>query len=115
MSRRSGATWQAATTPSPRRRTTVLAWSLFALWASIAVATAWAGAGQPDSGDSTFPLIAVGYAVVGTLVASRHPRNAVGWLLLVIALTVAVELGAETYAISRSPGFVAAAWMSEWL
>jgi hypothetical protein len=99
----------------PRRATSVLAWSLFALWAAIAIATAWVGNGQPDNGDSTFPLIAFGYAVVGTLVASRHPRNAVGWLLLVIALTVAVELGAETYAISRSSGFVAAAWMSEWL
>ena len=57
----------------------------------------------------------VGYAVVGTLVAARHPTNAVGWLLLAIALTVAFDIGAETYAISRWPGYVAAAWVSEWM
>jgi hypothetical protein len=100
---------------SPSRRTSVLAWSLFALWAAIAVATAWVGSRQPDTGDSTFPLLVGGYAVVGTLVAVRHPANAVGWLLLAISLIVGIELGGETYAVSRAPGYVAAAWVSEWL
>ena len=99
----------------PRRATTVLAWSLFALWAAMAVTTAWVGGSQSDNGDSTFPLMLGGYAVVGTLVASRQPSNAVGWLLLGIALILAVEIGAGTYVIARSPGYVAAAWVSEWL
>jgi hypothetical protein len=58
----------------------------------------------------------VGYAVGGALVAARHPGNAVGWLLLAVALMIAIgELG-ETYIHTRSnPGYVAVAWVNGWL
>lgn len=98
----------------PRRATTVLAWSLFALWAATAVATPWLGSGQPDNGDWYFPLLAVGYATAGALVASRHPGNAVGWLLLVIALTVGLQFIGQTYVLSHFSGYVAVAWVVGW-
>jgi hypothetical protein len=100
----------------PHRGTTALAGSLFVLWAVGATATAVVGSGQPSNQDYYFPLMLIGWAAAGALVASRHPRNAVGWLLLGVALTVSVQVGSETYAIPRShPGYVAAAWVSGWL
>jgi hypothetical protein len=58
----------------------------------------------------------VGYAVAGALVAARHPRNAVGWLLLGIALTISLMVGGDTYVIPHAyPGYVAVAWVSGWL
>ena len=100
----------------PHRSTTALAWSLFVLWAAISVATAVVGSGQPSNRDYFFPLLLVGYAAAGALVAARHPRNAVGWLLLGVALTVSLMVGGDTYAIPHAyPGYVAVAWVSGWL
>jgi len=53
------------------------------------------------SGLSPFPIITVGSflgAVVGALVASRHPRNPIGWLFLIGQLGTAVGLAAGSYA-----------------
>jgi hypothetical protein len=101
---------------TPRRRTSVLAWSLFALWALPSVAATWVGIGQPDNGDSSFALFAVGYALVGALVASRQPSNAVGWLLLAIALVIGLGTASDAYVRSLSnPGYVGVAWVSGWL
>jgi hypothetical protein len=100
----------------PHRGTTGLAWSLFVLWAAISVATAVVGSGQSSNRDYFFPLMLVGYAAAGVLVAARHPRNAVGWLLLGVALTVTLMVGGDTYAIPHVyPGYVAVAWVSGWL
>ncbi len=100
----------------PHRGTTALAWSLFVLWAAISVATAAVGSGQPSNGDYFFPLLLVGYAAVGALVAWRHPENAVGWLLLGVALTISLMVGGDTYVIPHAyPGYVAVAWVSGWL
>ncbi len=99
----------------PHRGTTALAWSLFVLWAAISVVTAVVGSEQPANRDYYFPLMLVGYAAAGALVAWRHPENAVGWLLLAVALTASAMVGGDTYVIAGSPGYVAAAWVSGWL
>ena len=92
----------------------MLAWGLFALWAAIALTAFWAAAGQHGN-DSPFGLMAVGYAVVGALVASRHPANAVGWLMLGIAVTVALQLACEVALVLQTPGYEFAAWAADWL
>jgi hypothetical protein len=58
------------------------------------------------------------FAVVGGLVASRQPRNPVGWLLLAVAICMAVRLVGESYARyalitapGSLPGGLAAAWL----
>jgi hypothetical protein len=100
----------------PRRATSVLAWSLFALWAAVAAVAAWTDATHADNGEGVFGLFVVGYAVVGALVASRHPSNTMGWLLLTIALAIGLQAAGEAYVSSSSnPGYVAVAWVTGWL
>ncbi len=88
-----------------RRAAAVLAWSLLALWVLVAALFVWQSQHQPIADEWVLVVALVGYAVVGALVASRHPGNAVGWLLLAVALLIALgELG-ETYIHTRSnPG-----------
>jgi hypothetical protein len=64
---------------------------------------------------ATLPLV---LGVVGTLIASRHPGNLIGWMLCGLALWGAVaELG-EAYgyvAAERGlPGGVAGEWLISW-
>jgi hypothetical protein len=88
--------------------------SLFALYV-LTVAATWCLVlgGVADSEDGWDVALAIGYAVVGTLVARRDPANAVGWLLVLTA--IAYALGTLTYAYGRGsglPGEVAVAWFA---
>ena len=74
----------------------------------------------PEGGDEgvefLFSLTFVTYAVVGSLIASRHPRNPVGWLFCFVGPFFA---GSEVlYAYARDPseppGVTAAAWIHTW-
>jgi hypothetical protein len=60
------------------------------------------------------------FAVVGGLVAARQPRNPVGWLLVVVAVCMTVQLAGESYARyalitmpGSLPGGLYAAW-TQW-
>jgi signal transduction histidine kinase len=60
-------------------------------------------------------------AVVGSFIASRQPRNAVGWIFTAVALLGAMSVFAWEYAfyvLVRSPGSLpggmAAVWITEW-
>ena len=44
-------------------------------------------------------LLMIPFAAVGTLVASRQPRNPIGWLLLAIAVTASCGADAGFYAV----------------
>jgi hypothetical protein len=104
-----------------------LAWSLAAVAAALALTSftfilltlerpilgsAWGFRGY----DALFALV---YAVIGGLVASRHPRNIVGWLFLAGAVvsgiqTVGTEFG--DFAGPRWPDLAAmGAWVSGWI
>ena len=60
-------------------------------------------------------------AVLGALVAGRHPGNAIGWLFLAAGLMIAATIATGGYAVlalsgGRSlAGGVAAAWLGSWL
>jgi signal transduction histidine kinase len=65
-----------------------------------------------------FGLVSVAFGTVGALVASRHPRNPIGWLFLAMGLTSVGGLadGYATYALSRPgslPGGQWAAWTAD--
>jgi hypothetical protein len=81
-----------------RRTAAWLAWSLFALVLLILALglILW----SPDAGFFlTFALIAAPFAVVGVLVASRRPRNPIGWLFLAFAVVAAFVASADQYAV----------------
>lgn len=58
--------------------------------------------------------ITVAYVSVGSVVALRRPRNAIGWLLLAIGCVTGLTLVLETVALLHLPGWPAAAWVQQW-
>ena len=74
-----------------------------------------------DPVSNVLALLAVAcYAVIGGLIASRLPRNACGWLLLVIGLGLVVTMGAEalfTLALQDGRTVLAswALWLNSWI
>jgi hypothetical protein len=95
-----------------------LAWSLFTLVLLILALglILW----SPDASFFvTFALIAAPFAVVGALVASRRPRNPIGWLFLVFAVVAAFAASADQYAVyalvehpGSLPGGTWVAWLA---
>jgi hypothetical protein len=70
----------------------------FALLLAASVPLA-AVAHQLTFGAIVLGLLMIPFAVVGTLVASRQPRNPIGWLFLVTALSVTWGIDAGFYAV----------------
>ena len=91
----------------------LLAWGLcllFVVMWLLTLALYLSGSGEPDQ---VFDIVAVGYAVVGALVAVREPRNAVGWLMLAIATSFAFQGLVDVYVADVDGSFAtAAAWIS---
>jgi hypothetical protein len=82
------------------------------------------GLALPDSwGFRGFPAIfAVTFTWVGAALAWRRQRNAIGWLLLAVGVTSAVQVVLSEYAIFGTigrpvplPGAVFAAWVVAWI
>jgi hypothetical protein len=101
------------------RSATRLAWSLSAacLVGGCGVVVLQMLNGASDLGSA--PLAALlAFAVVGGLVASRQPRNPVGWLLLAVALCMTVRLVGESYAryaLITAPGSLSGGLYAAWL
>jgi hypothetical protein len=102
-----------------------LAWGLSAASVALAVgAVALAAA----NGESPAELVAnhhaigivtgIGLAVLGALIASRRPRNPIGWLMAVAALFLGVFGFTQQYAplaVAESlPGVAVASWLACW-
>ncbi len=101
------------------------------LWAAamlllVATLTLTAANWHYEEGGATFVPLAVamllGYTTVGALLASRNPRNSIGWLMMATAiLFVSQGFTSEyaTYHYLTNPGALpfalAAAWISNWL
>ena len=74
-----------------------------------------------DAADPIAIVVPIGLGAVGTLVASRRPANATGWLFLAAALVTALGGAADQYArlglVSHPgsvPGAVWALWFNSW-
>jgi hypothetical protein len=99
-----------------RRTATWLAWSLFGAWVALQMATLALVAHGVSTGDDFFGLAMVGFAAVGALVAAHRPGNAVGWLLLAIALSLATQVLGEAYVVAPTyPGRLVVAWFTSWM
>ena len=84
-----------------------LAWSLFTATAALAIAQGVLVVSgstplvDPEGGLNSFPLITVGCvlgALVGAMVATRQPRNPIGWLFLAGQLGTGIGLVSQAYA-----------------
>jgi hypothetical protein len=92
-----------------------LAWSSFAL--ALLILAAGSMFRSPDASTFLlFALIAAPFAVVGALVASRRPRNPIGWLFLAFAVVAAFAASADryaSYALVEHPGSLpGGAWVA---
>jgi hypothetical protein len=106
----------------PRWQPAVLAWMLWALVPLSLVPITWFDhllrqAGRPElvilsASGIPYVLSALSAATVGALLATRRPRHPVGWLLLALGLSVAVDGIANGYvaygAVARPEGLPAA-------
>jgi signal transduction histidine kinase len=112
-----------APSPAPRR---ALGWALFGIVAAIVAATLVADFALGFSEDLFLASVAgtasLVYAAVASLIVARHPRNAIGWILFVVALSVVLTGAAEGYmswsaerAPDLLPGAAWAAWLANWI
>lgn len=112
---------------APGRATSVLAWGLLilALVAMIMGHVLERVSGSLDGSlaeELSLSVAFMAFPAVGALIASRHPRNAVGWMCLGIGVLVSSMVLAASYAhyglvlhpARRLPGTTIAAWIEDW-
>src|SRR5215211_2766913 len=117
------------------RRAAWLAWSLAALSLAllvggIALSRAASSTapdlqfgGETDDSSAVIDLVTLlTFSLVGAIIASRHPRNAIGWLFCSVGVTIGLNSFAGDYAeFWLASGFgmrslgETAAWLSSWL
>jgi hypothetical protein len=74
------------------------AWGVWGLWLALSTTALVLALWRPGvSDEAVLGFLLVGYATTGALIASRHPRNAVGWVLLAVAVAFGLQALAETY------------------
>jgi hypothetical protein len=103
-----------------------LAWGLWALAMALVglfywLALANRAAGETQPAADLFALVQVVYTSVGAFLASRRPRNPLGWLFLGIGLLQTVNVAAHAYARyglvthpGSLPGAAFASWVEAW-
>jgi len=91
---------------------------------AVALALAYLGrSAQPEGSSLTLAgvsqlLVAVGAAVIGALIASRHPGNRIGWLALAGGVTLLLSECCKDYgvrALIAAPGSLPAGHLVMWL
>jgi hypothetical protein len=94
----------------------VLAWGLCGLFCVFSLGTAVLYLSGSGDADQLLTGLALGFPVVGALVAVREPANAVGWLLLLIGVAFGFQGFVDAYVMAPDRPFaVAAAWVSNWI
>jgi uncharacterized membrane protein len=53
---------------------------------------------RPYYGSVTLSVLALAFSVVGAIIASRQPRNAIGWLFCGVGVTIGLNSFAGDYA-----------------
>ncbi len=98
-----------------RRGATALAWTLFGLFVAMNAYTYVELFLGTAIHDEWFNVLAIGFALVGALIASRHPTNAVGWLLLTVSVVLSLSGVSESYVAHLDrPGRAWVGWVSAW-
>ena len=106
--------------------TRAAAWFAWSVWAiSVTLATAAVALGLSGSADLVivFSVAVLGlvFGVTGVLIASRLPRNPIGWIFCVLAFLFEFSVFSDAYVAYGSqvssflPGRVWVGWTSQWL
>ncbi len=111
-----------------RRGASWLAWSLWTLSLASAVVSAVfrslnpgapkAVSQEPLVFDIWFLLVSLSFATVGALVASRQPRNAIGWIFCALGVCnslAAASQGYAIYALLTGPAYLPGGAVANWL
>ena len=108
-----------------RRSASILAWTLAGLAVGGVIAIVVLTVIDPRSPDFVQSsnginvCAGLGFSIVGALIASRRPDNAVGWIMIGIALCAVAQGVAFEYAILALthdlPGATWAAWLQSWV
>jgi signal transduction histidine kinase len=98
----------------PGSRSTPFAWSIWALVVAMFLIGGWASLHQngpialsPSSlSDTIYLAVVIGlpYTTIGALIASRQPKNAVGWTLLTVGAIATLGQFLGTISNSNHPG-----------
>ncbi len=103
-------------TDSALRRLASLAFGACCAFLLVALAVPVGGrlaAGRPlviDPGETFFTMMVFTFPVVGILVTRRHPRNAVGWVMILVGLIAFLPTSAYAdYGLAVDPGSLPAA------
>ena len=92
-----------------------LAWLLLALYLALIPLCLFVRGPDPDQGEPLFLLAALGFPLVGGLIASKRPDNPIGWLLLAMALVFGLNLFAAAFVeTGGGSGSKLAAWYDAW-
>jgi hypothetical protein len=91
-----------------------LAWGLFGLWVVVSAVAFALGTQLEDKFTLVLTPALGAFALVGALIASRHPANAMGWLLLAVALLLASTSLIEGYVVTSDDPSPVAIWLDDW-
>jgi len=92
--------------------------AIVALWIAVHQATISGDYRLIITHQTLTPFITVGFAVIGALVASRRPRNPIGWIFEAIALLyalIALAAALFTFSSQATPVYELAFWFGSWL
>jgi hypothetical protein len=90
-----------------------LPWAIWLLTIAIFAAIAPSALGDGPGLFLSYTLFVLAFATVGALVASRRPRNAIGWILLDAGLCYVV--GGLTQAGGQTAQSTLVAWVGTWI
>jgi hypothetical protein len=89
-----------------------LPWLVLGAWLAVSIAVLPLAA---DGFAAVVTLALGGFAFVGAMVASRQPRNAIGWILLAIALLFSLSNMVEALATRAAHPADVVMWLDDWL
>ena len=92
-----------------------LAWGLFGLWVALAAVAGYYASQSDEHFEGVFMLGLTVFAIVGAVVASRQPRNPIGWILQAVVLLSALTSVLIGYTSSAEDPVPVAVWLDDWI
>ncbi|MGI8633311.1 MAG: hypothetical protein ACR2NA_12320, partial [Solirubrobacterales bacterium] len=93
-----------------------LAWASLGAVAALMIATVGLIVTGTSPSENLFFAFTLGFPIVGALIASRRPGNAVGWLLLAIGFALTLTSFVDAYVLVPDPPLgTVVAWVASWV